>query len=67
MNPRLDGKVPNNDDVIHELARNTQRPVAEVKVVYERQMASLEADAKVTTYLPVLAKRRARDELNRRH
>jgi hypothetical protein len=63
----LHGKAANPDDVIHELARNTHRPVEEVKIVYERQMATLQADAKVTTFLPVFAKRRARDELNRRH
>ena len=67
MDAHAQGKSQPNDDVIHELARHTHRPVEEVKRVYERQMAALEADAKVTAFLAVLAKRRTRDELSRRH
>jgi hypothetical protein len=65
LDPRLQGNRQRSDDVIRELARNTQRPVEEVKDVYERQMAALEADAKVTAFLPVFAKRRTREELSR--
>ncbi len=67
MNPHLQGKAERSDDVIHELARNTHRPVEEVKKVYEQQMAALEADAKVMTFVAVFAKRRTREELARRH
>lgn len=67
MDPRLHGKADvSTDDVFHDLARTTHRPVEEVKRVYERQMAALEIDARVTTFLPVFAKRRTREELNRR-
>ena len=66
MNPQLQGKPERSDEVIHELARKTHQPVEEVKRVYERQMAALEADAKVKTFLPVFAKRRAYAELDRR-
>jgi hypothetical protein len=66
LDPHLHGKPEHNDDVIHELARYTHQPVEEVKRVYEREMAALEQDAKVTTFLPVFAKRRAREELSRR-
>ncbi len=52
-------------DAIHDLARQTRRPVEEVRTVYEQQLAALEADAKVKTFLPILAKRRAREVLTR--
>jgi hypothetical protein len=57
-------KAPAAGDVIAELARQTQRPVDEVKAVYERELNELESYATVKTYLPVLAKRRARDTLS---
>jgi hypothetical protein len=67
LDPQLHGKAsPSNDDVFHDLARTTHQPVEEVKRVYERQMAALEVDARVTTFLPVFAKRRTREELDRR-
>ena len=66
MDMQFQGK-PLKDDVIHELAHNTHRSVEEVKMVYERQMAVLEAGAKITTFLPVFAKRRAHEELARPH
>jgi hypothetical protein len=67
LDPHLHGKPEHNDDVIHDLAKHTHHPVEEVKRIYERQMAALEAGAKVTTFLAVFAKRRTREELSGRH
>jgi hypothetical protein len=52
-------------DVIDDLAKHTHRPVEQVRVVYEQQLALLEADARVTVFLPILAKRRAKEALSR--
>ncbi len=52
-------------EVIEDLAKSTHRPLEHVKRVYEQELASLEADARVTTFLAVIAKRRAREKLSR--
>ncbi len=65
MQRQLRIKPPAAGDVIAELARQTQRPVDEVRAVYERELNELERYATVKTYVPVLARRRARDALNR--
>ena len=49
--------------VIYELARQTNRPVEEVLVVYEEQLAILGESANVKTYVDVIARRRTRDIL----
>jgi hypothetical protein len=59
-------KRPAARDVIIELARETQHSPEEVERVYERQLAELEAYATVKAFVPVLAKRRARETLSRR-
>ena len=46
--------------VIEELARETGREPARVKELYERELAHLEANAKVRGFLTVLACRRVR-------
>ena len=66
MDPHPHREPEHHDDVINELARHTHQPVEEVKRVYEREMAALEQNAKVTTFLAVFAKRRTREELSRR-
>jgi hypothetical protein len=53
-------------DIIDELARRTGRPVEVVRTVYEEQLAILASDATVTVFLPVLARRRAREVLGGR-
>jgi hypothetical protein len=58
-------KPPVAHDVIVELARVTERPIEVVEVVYERQLSALEAYATVKVFVPVLAKRRAREVLTR--
>ncbi len=50
-------------DAVHRLAKQTRRPLAEVQAVYERELEALSKDATVTTYLPVIAYRQARDRL----
>jgi hypothetical protein len=58
-------KVAAAKDVIVELARQTARPIEEVGLVYEQQLNQLEAYATVKIFVPVLAKRRAREALTR--
>lgn len=58
MQPQVKAVTPAIQDVIRELAQQTRRPVDEVKVLYERNLASLDADAKVKTYVAILARRR---------
>lgn len=58
-------RVESAQDVINDLACRTQRPVDEVRTVYEEQLALLEADAKVRIYIAILAKRRAHELLSR--
>ncbi len=50
-------------DAIRRLAGQTQRPIEEVEAIYAEQMRTLQAGARVTTYLPVLAFRRTREWL----
>jgi len=65
MQRKLKGVVPANQDVIRELAQQTRRPLDEVKMVYERNLASLDAGAKVKTYLTILARRRTLETLKK--
>jgi hypothetical protein len=65
MQRQVRSRVEPAQDVIDDLAKRTHRPVEQVKVVYEQQLAILEADAKVTVFLAVLAKRRAKEVLSR--
>ena len=50
-------------DAVHRLAKQTKRPIEEVQAVYERELEALSKDAKVTTYIPVIAYRQARERL----
>lgn len=65
---QLDSNVvtaPRAQDVIAELSLQTDRPLEEVQRVYARQLVELDAYATVKTFVPVIAKRRARDILRR--
>jgi len=53
------------EHAIRKLAKSAHLPVEEVKAVYERQLAKLQADAKVTAYIEVFAERLTREELKR--
>ena len=46
--------------VIEELAARSNCPIALVEKVYRRELARLEADARITRYLPLLASHRVR-------
>ena len=48
---------------IRELAEEINRPFAEVKEVYEDELARLKSDARITDYVPLFASRRARARL----
>ena len=63
MQPQIRPRSEPVQDVIQELARRTGRPVEQVRSVYEEQLAILGSDARVTAFLPVLAKRRAQEVL----
>ena len=54
-----------NADPIEDLAQRTNRPVAEVRQIYEMELARLKVDARVTDYLTLFASRRAREILLR--
>jgi hypothetical protein len=51
---------------IETLARETSRPVDEVKEIYEGEFARLSAEARITDYLILFASRRTRDALAHR-
>lgn len=50
-------------EAAQELARQTHRSVEEAQAAYEIELAALRADAKVTAFLPVIAKREAKRRL----
>lgn len=52
---------------IDELARQTGRSYEEARAAYEEQLARLESQAKVKMYVPVIARRLAREALARQH
>lgn len=49
--------------VVQDLARQTHRSVEEARAVYEDALAALEAEARVATCIPVVARRHARERL----
>jgi len=51
---------------IDALAKELQVPVDEVTGAYFAQISRLEADARIRTFVPVLALNRVRDEMRRR-
>jgi len=61
----IERKTLSAHDVIGTLANQTQRPVDEVKAIYESQLARLQAGARVKSYLVLLATRRAKEILTK--
>jgi Protein of unknown function (DUF3562) len=55
----------NSLGAIEALAQETNRPFAEVKQVYEVELAQLKSYARITDYLLLFASRRARARLSR--
>ena len=56
----------NHLGAIEALAQETNRPVAEVRQVYESELARLKSDARITDFVHLFASRRARARLVRR-
>jgi hypothetical protein len=54
----------NSHEAIEELARRTNRPFAEVKKVYEVELARLKSDARIMDYVALFASRRTHDRLS---
>ena len=52
-----------NLEVIAALAQETQRPLDEVKEVYEGELARLKSNAKITDYVRLFASRSAKARL----
>ncbi|HEX7558591.1 MAG TPA: DUF3562 domain-containing protein [Usitatibacter sp.] len=50
---------------IADIARQTERPIEEVKNVYLQQLDLLHSYATVKAFVPILAKRRTREVLTR--
>ncbi|MDB5812392.1 MAG: hypothetical protein JWN94_4514 [Betaproteobacteria bacterium] len=58
-------RTDNTDEsALKLLARKTNTPSEEVMKVYKREIAALEADAKVKSFISALALRRARERLH---
>jgi hypothetical protein len=53
--------------LIGDLARQTGSSYEEAQLAYEREVTRLESDATVATYIPVIARRRAREALGHLH
>jgi hypothetical protein len=56
--------TPGSHTVIRELAKQTGHSYEEAEAVYEREIERLESAAKVTTFIPVIARRRAKEVLS---
>lgn len=52
-------------NVAQELARLTDRPIEEAEAAYRHHLALLARNARVTTFLSILAQRFARDDLKK--
>ena len=48
---------------LESIARNTQESVATVASLYEREIEALSRDARITSFIPVLAASRVRSQL----
>jgi uncharacterized protein DUF3562 len=49
--------------LVRELARQSDRPLEEVREIYETQFRLLERQARIKTFLPIIAARHVRDIL----
>ena len=61
-----DDQAAKNLSAIEVLARESSLPVAEVKEVYEGELARLREGARITDFLILFASRRTRDTLAHR-
>lgn len=54
------GIEPQSHALVRELARESNQPIEEVRDIYENQFRQLESSARIKTFLPIFAARRAR-------
>ena len=64
---RLESPAGQQDHLVRRLAREEHIPEHEARCAYQRELDRLGRDARVRTYLPVLAARHAREALRRQH
>ena len=57
---------PEPESVVHQLARQMQVPIAVVAEIYEFEFGKLNADARVTAFVSIIAVKRVRDALRQR-
>jgi hypothetical protein len=63
---RQQAATPASHTVIRDLAVQTGRSYEEAEAAYEREIERLESAATVTTFIPVIARRRAKELLSHR-
>jgi hypothetical protein len=59
-------RTPDHKKIVASLAAEFDAPIDEVATLYERERAGLSAQAKVTTFLHVLAVRQVQEILRQR-
>lgn len=57
--------MSSEQSLIRDLAQRTGRSFDEARRAYEEQLAKLESEANVHTYVPVIARKRAVEALKR--
>ena len=65
MIPDRRSRARASTDVVRDLAAQADCTIEEARAAYERELAELDARARVKMYVPVLAKRFARERLKR--
>ena len=63
--PRIFSRSTQEQKTKEALAEETHSSLDDVEKLYEEELSSLAADAKITTYLGVLASRRVRMKLRK--
>jgi hypothetical protein len=62
------GGMPGHErHIVERLAKETDTPEQEARHTYERERDRLDKNARVKTYVSVIAARHARDTLRRKH
>lgn len=63
---RLETPAGQQEHLIARLAREEHIPEPEARLAYQRELERLGRDARIPTYLPLLAARHAREAVRRR-
>ncbi len=64
MSNVVPGIEPQTNSLVREIARQSNQPLEDVRSIYEAQFRHLESQARIRTYLPILAARRTREILS---